>query len=171
MSTKDTLRWLVKNGHLRRFSADAWNGFTEAQMLYWISKGWKNPPRAFASVTIKQKNLLRSYHAQGLLRGFYLNDLDDLTEREAAFLIGCAEDNRWTCEKGYQDSLRKTISDNESATPKQLRQIIDLGKAGYLNRISINTLLKITRLSANRLIWRGEMNRKENRNLLPQHTA
>ena len=78
MSTKDTLRWLVKNGHLRRFSADTWNGFTEEQMLYWISKGWKNPPCAFASVTIKQKNLLRSYHAQGLLRGFYLNDLDDL---------------------------------------------------------------------------------------------
>ena len=165
MSTKDTLRWLVKNGHLQRFSADAWNGFTEAQMLYWISKGWKNPPCAFASVTIKQKNLLRSYHAQGLLRGFYLNDLDDLTEREAAFLIGCAEDNRWTCEKGYQDCLRKTISDNESATPKQLRQIINLGKAGYLNRISINTLLKITRLSANRLIWRGEMNRKEGKHV------
>ena len=165
MSTKNILRWLVKNGHLRRFSAKDWNGFTEAQMNRWISEGWKNPPRTFAPVTLEQKNLLRSYHTQGLLQGFFRSDLDDLTENEADFLIECAENNRWSIEQGYQDCLCKTISDNESATPKQLRQIIDLGKAGYLNRISINTLLKITRLSANRLIWRGEINRKENKHV------
>ena len=95
-----------------------------------------------------------------MLPGFHPEDLTDLTAPEADFLIRCAEENRWLTEKSLFDYYRQTDIDTAPADPEQLSRIIKLGKDGHLRRISSKVLLKLCHLSAERLIWRGEMNRR-----------
>ena len=54
----------------------------------------------------------------------------------------------------------ETDIDTAPANPEQLSRIIKLGQEGHLRRLSSKVLLKLCHLSAERLIWRGEMNRR-----------
>ena len=90
----------------------------------------------------------------------FIRKISSLTAIEAAFLIRCAEDNRWLTKKSLSDYYRQTDIDTAPAAPEQLSRIITPGKNGHLRRISSKVLLKLCHLSAERLIWRGEMNRR-----------
>lgn len=159
-TTKGFLQQLVRTGQLRCVPVSEWEALTENQRKLLIRQARNTPPLTYSPVSLECKNLLRSYHAQGLLPGFHPEDLKDLTALEADFLIRCAEDNRWLTEKSLFDYYRQTDIDTAPADPEQLSRIITLGKNGYLRRFSSKTLLKLCRLSAERLIWRGEMNRR-----------
>ena len=159
-TTKGFLQQLVRTGRLRRIPVSEWEALTENQRKQFIRQARNTPPLTYSPVSLEYKNLLRSYHAQGLLPGFHPEDLKDLTALEADFLIRCAEDNRWLTKKSLSDYYRQTDIDTAPADPEQLSRIIKLGKDGYLRRISSKVLLKLCYLSAERLIWRGEMNRR-----------
>ena len=161
MSTaKELLQQLVRNGQLRCVPVSEWDALTEHQRKQLIRQARNTPPLTYPPVSLECKNLLRSYHAQGLLPGFHPEDIKDLTALEADFLIRCAEDNRWQTEKSLFDYYRQTDIDTAPADPEQLSRIITLGKNGHLRRISSKVLLKLCHLSAECLIWRGEMNRR-----------
>lgn len=53
------------------------------------------------------------------------------------------------------------FTDITPATSRRIQEIKALIRQGNLRPLSSDTLLKITRLSAKRLIWRGEMNRRD----------
>lgn len=159
-TTKGFLQQLVRTGRLRRIPVSEWEALTENQRKQFIRQAQHTPPLTYSPISLECKNLLRSYHAQGLLPDFHPEDLKELTALEADFLIRCAEDNRWLTEKSLFDYYRQTDIDTAPADPEQLSRIIKLGKDGYLRRISSKVLLKLCYLSAERLIWRGEMNRR-----------
>lgn len=159
-TTKELLQQLVRNGQLRCVPASEWDALAENQRKQLIRQARNTPPLTYSPVSLECKNLLRSYHAQGLLPGFHPEDLTDLTVLEADFLIQCAENNRWLTEKSLFDYYRQTDIDTAPADPEQLSRIIKLGKDRHLRRISSKVLLKLCHLSAERLIWRGEMNRR-----------
>lgn len=159
-TTKGFLQQLVRSGRLRRIPVSEWEALTENQRKQFIRQVRNTPPLTYSPVPLECKNLLRSYHAQGLLPGFHPEDLKDLTALEADFLIRCAEDNRWLTKKSLSDYYRQTDIDTAPADPEQLSRIIKLGKDGHLRRISSKVLLKLCHLSAERLIWRGEINRR-----------
>ena len=159
-TTKGFLQQLVRTGRLRRIPVSKWEALTENQRKQFIRQVRNTPPLTYSPISLECKNLLRSYHAQGLLPGFHPEDLKDLTALEADFLIRCAEDNRWLTKKSLFDYYRQTDIDTAPADPEQLSRIIKLGKDGHLRRISSKVLLKLCHLSAERLIWRGEMNRR-----------
>lgn len=159
-TTKGFLQQLVRTGQLRCVPVSEWETLTENQRKLLIRQARNTPPLTYSPVSLEYKNLLRSYHAQGLLPGFHPEDLKDLTALEADFLIRCAEDNRWLTKKSLSDYYRQTDIDTAPADPEQLSRIITLGKNGHLRRISSKVLLQLCHLSAERLIWRGEMNRR-----------
>ena len=159
-TTKEFLQQLVRIGQLRCVPVSEWDALTEHQRKLLIRQARNTPPLTYSPVSPECKNLLRSYHAQGLLPGFHPEDLTDLTAPEADFLIRCAEENRWLTEKSLFDYYRQTDIDTAPADPEQLSRIITLGKNGHLRRISSKVLLKLCHLSAERLIWHGEMNRR-----------
>ena len=159
-TTKGFLQQLVRTGQLRCVPVSEWEALTENQRKQFIRQARNTPPLTYSPLTLECKNLLRSYHAQGLLPGFHPEDFKDLTALEADFLIRCAEDNRWLTKKSLFDYYRQTDIDTAPADPEQLSRIIKLGKDGHLRRISSIVLLKLCHLSAERLIWRGEMNRR-----------
>ncbi len=71
-------------------------------------KGLEKLKTPVIPISLEQKNLLRSYLTQGLLRGFYAKDLKTLTASEADFFIQCAEDNRWRTGKSLSEYYQKT---------------------------------------------------------------
>ena len=160
-TTKGFLQQLVRTGQFRCVPVSEWDALTENQHELLIRQARNTPPLTYSPVSLECKNLLRSYHAQGLLPGFHPEDLKDLTALEADFLIRCAEDNRWLTKKSLFDYYRQTDIDTAPADPEQLSRIIKLGKDGHLRRISSKVLLKLCHLSAERLIWRGEMNQRK----------
>jgi hypothetical protein len=147
----DELQILVRNGQLRQehiFNAN-------------IADGWNTPPGTYLPMKLEKKNLLRSYIAQGLLPGVSQKDIAHFTDAEADFYIECAEANRWTGPKRYADYLIQTDKDIAPADSGQIDEIIGLGRDGFLNPLPSKTLLSITHLSADRLIWRGKRNKRE----------
>lgn len=117
---------------------------------------------------LEQENLLRPYIAQGLLPGVSQKDIEHFTDAEADFFIECAEANRWIGPKSYAEYLIQTDKDIAPADATQITEITALGKAGFLNRLPQKTLLSITHLSTDRLIWRGRMNKRENNHVSDQ---
>ena len=159
-TTKELWQQLVQHGQLCHRSVSEWHALAGSRREQLFREAQATPPLTYSPVSLENKNLLRSYHAQGLLPGFHPEDFADLNSDEADFLIRCAEENRWLTEKSLFDYYRQTDIDTAPADPEQLSRIITLGKNGYLRRFSSKTLLKLCRLSAERLIWRGEMNRR-----------
>ena len=159
-TTKELWQQLVPHGQLCHRSVSEWHALAGSRREQLFREAQATPPLTYSPVSLENKNLLRSYHAQGLLPGFHPEDFKDLTALEADFLIRCAEDNRWLTEKSLFDYYRQTDIDTAPADPEQLSRIIKLGKDGHLRRISSKVLLKLCHLSAERLIWRGEMNRR-----------
>ncbi len=123
-------------------------------------KGLEKLKTPVMPISLEQKNLLRSYLTQGLLRGFYAKDLKTLTASEADFFIQCAEDNRWKTGKSLSAYYQRTEMDIAPAKTEQLRKIIHLIRDGFLRCISLDSLLKICNLTARRLIWMGEINKR-----------
>ena len=159
-TTKELWQQLVQHGQLCHRSVSEWHALAGSRREQLFREAQATPPLTYSPVSLENKNLLRSYHAQGLLPGFHPEDFADLNSDEADFLIRCAEENRWLTEKSLFDYYRQTDIDTAPADPEQLSRIITLGKNGYLRRISSKVLLKLCHLSAERLIWRGEMNRR-----------
>lgn len=160
-STKEDFLNYIRNGQLRRGSVSEWESIPEEQRDNLIRQAQNTPPLTDSSASSDCKNLLRSYLSQGLLPGFYPNDLKILTAEDAGFFLQCAEDNRGHGDKPLGEYYRRTNIDTTPADPEQLSRIIELVRAGYLNPFSSKTLLKLCHLSAHHLIWRGEMNRRE----------
>ena len=98
-TTKGFLQQLVRTGQFRCVPVSEWDALTENQRKQLIRQARNTPPLTYSPVSLECKNLLRSYHTQGLLPGFHPEDLKDLTALEADFLIRCAENNRWLTEK------------------------------------------------------------------------
>ena len=155
------LRTLVQNGQSRRIPVPEWDAMTDSQRERLIIQAQNTPPLTMSPVPSARRNLLRSYHSQGLLDGFRPEDLMNLTAEEAEFFIQCAENNRWLTGKSLFDYYHQTDLDTAPADSKQLSRIIEFSRAGYLRRLSSDSLLKLCHLTAGRLIWRGEINRRE----------
>ena len=159
---KEKLRKLIGRGHLRRLPAEEWSGLTGEECKKLYEKALQNPPLSCMAAALEQKNLLRSDLAQGLLRGLRSEDIGGLTAAEAEILLMIASENRWTAQEPYHEIVKKEFSDVEAASPEQIRKIRELIREKHLHPLSGNTLLKISQLSAKRLIWKGEMNRRKN---------
>ena len=157
---KEKLQKLIVRGHLRRMPPEVWSGLSEEESRSLVEAALRNPPRTFVSAMLEQKNLLRSDLAQGLLDGLRYEDIGELTFDEAKILLSISEEKRWTSERKFCQIIRKEDDDTGLATPEQLKQIRQLIRERHLRPLSGNTLLKISSLSAKRLIWRGEMNRR-----------
>ena len=80
---------------------------------------------------------------------------------EAELLLSISAENRWNGKRRYGEIIQREQTDTETATMEQLQKIRELIQAKYLHPLSGNTLLKISQLSAKRLIWKGEMNRRK----------
>ena len=158
---KEKLRKLIANGHLRRIQAPEWFRLSEEDCKELSMKALENPPLTFMAATLKQKNLIRSDLAQGLLPGLRSEDIADLTFDEAEILLSISGENRWNEQRQYGEIIRKEQSDTMPATAEQIGRIRELIKAKHLHPLSGNTLLKISQLSAKRLIWKGEINRRK----------
>ncbi len=159
---KEKLQKLIANGHLRRIPAPEWFSLSEEDCKELSMKALENPPLTFMAATLKQKNLIRSDLAQGLLPGLRSEDIADLTFDDAEILLSISEENRWSGQRQYGEIIRKEQTDTMPATAEQLGRIRELIKSKHLHPLSGNTLLKISQLSAKRLIWKGEMNRRKN---------
>ena len=157
---KEKLQKLIAHGHLRRMPPEVWSKLSEEECRSLVEAALRNPPRTFVSATLEQKNLLRSDLAQGLLDGLRYEDIGELTSDEAKILLSISEERRGTAERKFRQIIRKEDDDTRLATPEQLKQIRQLIRERHLRPLSGNTLLKISNLSAKRLIWRGEMNRR-----------
>lgn len=157
---KEKLQKLIANGHLRRMPPEVWSSLAEEDCRRLCEAALRNPPWTFVSATLEQKNLLRSDLAQGLLDGLRYEDIGELTSDEAKILLSISEERRWSAERKFRQIIRKEDDDTRLATPEQLKQIRQLIRGRHLRPLSGNTLLKISNLSAKRLIWRGEMNRR-----------
>ena len=116
----------------------------------------------FGAPSLEQKNLIRSDLAQGLLPGLRSEDIAALTADEAIILLAISAENRWNGQRQYGEIIREETVDTMPATAEQLGRIRELIKSKHLHPLSGNTLLKISQLSAKRLIWKGEMNRRKN---------
>ena len=116
-TTKGFLQQLVRTGRLRRIPVSEREALTENQRKQFIRQAQHTPPLTYSPISLECKNLLCSYHAQGLLPGFHPEDFKDLTAIEAAFLIRCAEDNRWLTKKSLSDYYRQTDIDTAPAAP------------------------------------------------------
>ena len=127
-TTKGFLQQLVRTGQLRCVPVSEWHVLTGKQRELLIRQARNTPPLTYSPVSLECKNLLRSYHAQGLLPDFHPEDLKELTALEADFLIRCAGDNRWLTKKSLFDYYRQTDIDTAPADPEQLSRIIKLGK-------------------------------------------
>lgn len=158
---REMLQKLIATGHLRRLSPADWFALTEEDCRTLCGKALRNPPLTFAPATPEQKNLLRSDLALGLLPGLYASDIPHLTAADAEILLGISAERRFTHAAPYHEILKRELRDTEPAAPEQLRKIRTLIREKRLRPISERTLLKISHLSASRLIWRGEMNRRE----------
>ena len=158
---KEKLRKLIANGHLRRIPAGEWSALTEDDCKRLCGKALQNPPLTFMAATLKQKNLIRSDLAQGLLPGLRSEDISGLTADEAEVLLAISAENRWTEDREYGQIVQKEQADTMPATAEQIGRIRELIQERHLHPLSGNTLLKISQLSAKRLIWRGEMNRRK----------
>ena len=158
---KEKLRKLIANGHLRRLPAEEWSALTEENCRRLCKTALRNPPRMFGAPSLEQKNLIRSDLAQGLLPGLRSEDIATLTADEADILLAISAENRWNGQRQYGEIIQKEQADTMPATAEQLGRIRELIKAKHLHPLSGNTLLKISQLSAKRLIWRGEMNRRK----------
>ncbi len=157
LSTKIKLQKLVKYGQLRRTYIAEVEDLNQGS----LRQAENTPPFTQSPVELERKNLLRSYHAQGLLPEFHTEDLKDLTTSEAEFFIEIAEANRWRTPKRLVEYYQQVEIDTAPATSEQLCKIITLSKDGFLRKMSSEVLLKICRLTARQLIWRGEMNRRQ----------
>ena len=162
---REILQKLISNGHLRRLSAEEWFALTEEDCKRLYDKALCNPPLTFVPASLEQKNRLRSALAQGLLTGLNASDIPSLTADEAEFLLAVSEDLHWKTDQPYQEVLSQEYRDAQPATSEQLRQIRELIEGRFLRPLAGNTLLKISQLSAKRLIWRGEMNKREMNNV------
>ena len=158
---KEKLRKLIVNGHIRRIQAEEWSSLTEDDCKHLCKKALRNPPRMFSVASLAQKNLIRSDLAQGLLPGLRSEDIAGLTADEADILLSISAENRWTEDREYGQIVQKEQSDTRPATVEQIGRIRELIQEKHLHPLSGNTLLKISQLSAKRLIWRGEMNRRK----------
>ena len=158
---KEKLQKLISNGHLRRIPAGEWAGLTGEDCKRLCDKALRNPPLTFMAATLKQKNLLRSDLGQGLLPGLRSEDIVTLTADEAEILLSISAENRWNGKRRYGEIIQREQTDTETATPEQLQKIRELIQEKFLHPLSGNTLLKISQLSAKRLIWKGEMNRRK----------
>ena len=158
---KEKLRKLIANGHLRRIPAGEWSALTEDDCNRLCGMALQNPPLTFMAATLKQKNLIRSDLVQGLLPGLRSEDIADLTFDDAEILLSISGENRWNGKRRYGEIIQREQTDTETATPEQLQKIRELIQEKFLHPLSGNTLLKISRLSAKRLIWKGEMNRRK----------
>ncbi len=159
-TTKELWQQLVQHGQLCHRSVSEWHALAGSRREQLFREAQATPPLTYSPVSLENKNLLRSYHAQGLLPGFHPEDFADLNSDEADFLIRCAEENRWLTADSLSDHYCRTARDTAPASSEQLASIIKLGRDGHLRRFSSKTLLKLCHLSAERLIWRGEMNRR-----------
>ena len=159
---KEKLRKLIANGHLRRLPAEEWSVLTDEVCRRLCETALRNPPLTYTSASLEQKNLIRSDLAQGLLPGLRSEDIAALTADEADILLAISAENRWNGQRQYGEIIRKEQVDTMPATAEQLGRIRELIKAKHLHPLSGNTLLKISQLSAKRLIWKGEMNRRKN---------
>ncbi len=158
---KEKLQKLIANGHLRRIPAPEWFRLSEDDCKELSMKALENPPLTFMTPTLGQKNLLRSDLVQGLLPGLCSEDIADLTFDDAEILLSISGENRWNGQRQYGEIIRKEQSDTMPATAEQIGRIRELIKAKHLHPLSGSTLLKISQLSAKRLIWKGEMNRRK----------
>jgi len=158
---KEKLQKLIANGHLRRIPAGEWSALTEEDCKALCMKDLENPPLTFMTATLGQKSLLRSDLAQGLLPGLRSADIAALTADEAEILLSISAENHWNGKRRYGEIIQREQTDTETATPEQLQKIQELIQEKFLHPLSGNTLLKISRLSAKRLIWKGEMNRRK----------
>ena len=158
---KEKLRKLIANGHLRRIPAGEWSALTEDDCNRLCGMALQNPPLTFMAATLKQKNLIRSDLVQGFLPGLRSEDIADLTFDDAEILLSISGENRWNGQRQYGEIIRKEQADTMPATAEQIGRIRELIKAKHLHPLSGNTLLKISQLSAKRLIWKGEMNRRK----------
>ena len=159
---KEKLRKLIANGHLRRLPAEEWSVLTDEVCRRLCETALRNPPRMFGAPSLEQKNLIRSDLAQGLLPGLSSEDIAALTADEADILLAISAENRWNGQRQYGEIIQKEQADTMPATAEQLGRIRELIETKHLHPLSGNTLLKISRLSAKRLIWKGEMNRRKN---------
>lgn len=162
---REILQKLISNGHLRRLPAEEWFALTEEECKRLCEKALCNPPLTFVPASLEQKNRLRSALAQGLLTGLNAADIPSLTADEAELLLVVSEDQHWTSDQQYHEVLSQEYSDAQPATSEQLRKIRELIEGKFLRPLAGNTLLKISHLSAKRLIWRGEMNKREINNV------
>ena len=158
---KEKLRKLIANGHLRRLPAEEWSALTEEVCRRLCETALRNPPLTFMTASLNQKNLIRSDLAQGLLPGLSSEDIAALTADEADILLAISAENRWNGQRQYGEIIQKEQADTMPATAEQLGRIRELIETKHLHPLSGNTLLKISQLSAKRLIWRGEMNRRK----------
>ena len=153
----ETVQKLVKTGQF----APAW--FSQFKILSvpeqqkLIEQAQRTPPLTYTPITLEQKNLLRSYMAQGLLDGLEQDDLKNMTSREAEFFIKCGKNKCWCGNTSLQEHYKQTDLDTSPATPEQLDAIITLSKDKLLRPFSMEALLKLCNLSARMLIWKGEM--------------
>ena len=158
---KEKLQKLIANGHLRRIPVEEWSALTEEDCRRLCDKALRNPPRMFGVTSLEQKNLIRSDLAQGLLPGLRSEDIATLTADEADILLAISAENRWNSQRQYGEIIQKEQVDTMPATVEQIGRIRELIKAKHLHPLSGNTLLKISQLSAKRLIWKGEMTRRK----------
>ena len=153
----ETVQKLAKTGQFAPawFSQFKTSSVPEQQNL--IEQAQRTPPMTYIPITLEQKNLLRSYMAQGLLDGLELDDLKNMNSREAEFFIKCGKNKCWCGNTSLQEHYKQTDLDTSPATPEQLDTIIAMGKEKLLRPLSAESLLKLSNLSARQLIWHGEM--------------
>ena len=153
----ETVQKLAKTGQFAPawFSQFKTSSVPEQQKL--IEQAQRTPPMTYIPITLEQKNLLRSYMAQGLLDGLEQDDLKNMTSREAEFFIKCGKNKCWCGNTSLQEHYKQTDLDTSPATPEQLDAIITLSKDKLLRPFSMEALLKLCNLSARMLIWKGEM--------------
>ena len=157
----ETSQMLAQTGQFSTAWFSNFKNLSEGKQQELIEQARRTPPMTYIPITLEQKNLLRSYMAQGLLDGLEQDDLKNMTSREAEFFIKCGKNKCWCGNTSLQEHYKQTDLDTSPATPEQLDAIITLSKDKLLRPFSMEALLKLCNLSARMLIWKGEMLKRE----------
>ena len=157
----EAMQKLAQTGQVSPAWFSDFKNLSEDKQRELIGLARETPPMTYTPITLEQKNLLRSYMAQGLLDGLEQDDLKNMTSQEAEFFIKCGKNKCWSGNTSLQEHYKQTDLDTSPATPEQLDAIIALSKDKLLRPFSMEALLKLCNLSARILIWKGEMLRRK----------
>lgn len=157
---KTEIEKLVRNGQLSKLPLDEYRNLSDGQAEEYIARGYATAPLTHKAANKEQKDILRSYISQKILP-LNVCDIQNLSSAEADDLLDVAKAKVFEENKTLSQVNWRLGSDTKPATCRQIQRITNLVKDGFLSPVSSENLTAMSKLTARKLIFKGEMKKRE----------